>query len=137
MLRNAVALGFGLSCLLLAAETVEFPAGGVLKLERSAGDLRIEGWDHANVEITSDKPVTTGRHGDELALTTDAKVSHIFVPRSARLVIHHKNGEILVEGVRADIIATVHQGAIGLVLPEGAYDVDARAKMGGVTSEFA
>ncbi len=136
MIRKVVFIGFGLSCLLWA-ESVEFPAGGVLKFERANGDLRIEGWDRSNLEFTT--PVTTERHGDEVVVTPKSSTApHVYVPRNARLVIHHRDGEVLIEDVRGDINVTVRRGAIGLFLPEGTpYDIDARAKLGGVASDFA
>jgi hypothetical protein len=72
-------------------QTMAFPAGGVLRLKHSVGDLNIEAWDNPNVEITTiasgkleyghrdraqarselDKvTVAAGRHGDELVITT-------------------------------------------------------------------
>lgn len=64
--RLAVA-AFGLSFGLLAAEKpeasvsvtqtqhVEFPAGGVLHVQKSVGILTVEGWDRADMEITTTK----------------------------------------------------------------------------------
>lgn len=136
MLGKAIVIGFGLSCLVLA-ETADFPAGGVLKFERSSGDLRIEGWDRPNLEITADKPVKTERHGDEVLVSGDATVYHVLVPKNARIEIERHSGEILIQDVRADISATVRHGAIGLFVPDGSYDIDARVKLGGVTTDFS
>ena len=72
-------------------ESVPFPAGGVLHLRHSIGDLNIEAWDNPNVEITTIKStadlyaesdvaavkaemekvtLVTERHGDEVVITT-------------------------------------------------------------------
>lgn len=72
-------------------ESVPFPAGGVLRLSHSIGDLNIEAWDNSNVEITTIKSTAdlyaesdmavvkaemekvtlkTERHGDEVVITT-------------------------------------------------------------------
>jgi hypothetical protein len=72
-------------------ERVDFPAGGLLRLKHSIGDLSIEAWDNPNVEITTIKSmkeeysgrdrgkasgelekvtITTERHGDELVIAT-------------------------------------------------------------------
>ncbi len=104
--------GFALGCLLLAddeqrqkiqiskTEHMEFPAGGVLKLTNSVGDLTVEGWDRPEAEITTitstrnDYPagerekmsqelqkvrVTAEHHGDELVITT-AFPRHLHLP---------------------------------------------------------
>lgn len=73
-------------------QSVDFPAGGLLRLKHSMGDLTIEAWDNPNVEITTIKStkeeywerdrgkgsaelekviVATERHGDELVITTN------------------------------------------------------------------
>jgi hypothetical protein len=72
-------------------QTVAFPAGGVLRLKHSIGDLNIEVWDNPGVEITTvrsakeaysergrgqakaklDKVIVTAEvHGDELVIAT-------------------------------------------------------------------
>jgi hypothetical protein len=94
------------------------------------------------------------RHGDELVVTTvfprhsafspplRGSTSfeleyHVNVPQSARLVADHDVGEVLVDNLTGDVHVTVLQGAIALRLPEeGQYDIDARSKLGSVTSDF-
>lgn len=82
-------------------QTLDFPAGGLLRLKHSIGDLTIEAWDNPNVEITTIKStkkeytegrrarasaalqkvkVTTERHGDELVITTDYPRHRAFPP---------------------------------------------------------
>lgn len=65
-------------------------------------------------------------------------VYHLYVPRDSKLVIHHGVGLVSVTGVAGDIEATCHRGDIVLWLPEtGAYSIDARNKLGKVSSDFA
>lgn len=64
-IRVLAVLGFGASCLLLAADEpkqkvqvtntqrVDFPSGGTLKLTKSIGVLTVEAWDRPDVEITT------------------------------------------------------------------------------------
>src|SRR5579862_2356291 len=62
----------------------------------------------------------------------------IRVPRDTRLAIAHESGYVLVTGVNADIEATARTGDIMLMLPEaGTYAIDAKSKLGNVTSDFA
>jgi hypothetical protein len=63
---------------------------------------------------------------------------HIHVPRAAKIEIHHGVGLVSVSGVTGDIRATCHRGDIVLWLPEsGNYAIDARNKLGKVSSDFA
>lgn len=61
----------------------------------------------------------------------------IQVPRDAHLVIHHKDGQVLITGVTGEIEATARSGDIVAMLPEtGHYAIDAKAKVGTVYSDF-
>jgi hypothetical protein len=61
----------------------------------------------------------------------------IHVPRDSKLVIHHGTGDVLVTNVTSDIEVTGHAGDIILLLPEsGQYSIDAKSKMGTVSSDF-
>jgi hypothetical protein len=104
MVRILALVGLGVCCLLLAddkppqkvqvskTEHMDFPAGGVLRLNNSVGELTVEGWDRPEVEITTVKStredypsqerekavkeldrvhVETHRDGGELVITTD------------------------------------------------------------------
>jgi hypothetical protein len=91
---------FGISCLPAAAEPkqkvqvehtekADFPAGGLLRLKNSVGEVSVVGWDRPDVEITTIKSIYTSenhdkasrdlekvrisveRHGDELVIATD------------------------------------------------------------------
>lgn len=60
------------------------------------------------------------------------------VPRDSHLVIHHGGGNILIGSVTGSIEATDREGDIVLMLPDtGSYSIDAKSKMGTVTSDFA
>ena len=160
-----------LSGLLLASEPpspkpttntdrLDFPKGGVLRVEDSIGELFVEGWDQPNMEITtvssSEKVhVTAKRQGNELVVTTalphqsalpphwpwaDSKIDleyRIKVPRDAGLAVKHGVGEIHVDDLSGEIHATVRSGEITLRLPpDGVYAIDARARLGDVESDF-
>jgi len=104
VLRFLVLAGLGVSCLLRADDTplqkvqvsktehMDFPAGGVLRLNNSAGELTVEGWDRPEIEITTVKTTTmpyppqehenalkildrahieTHRESNEVTITTD------------------------------------------------------------------
>jgi hypothetical protein len=103
MFLKLMLAGIGASCLLTAddapqlqvqathTERMDFPAGGVLHMKKSTGDLTVEGWDRPDVEITTIKSTKSynpadrsaaaksldrirlvpERKGDELAITTE------------------------------------------------------------------
>lgn len=104
MIQKLATIAFGVSCLVLAdgqprervqvskTEHIDFPAGGILRLKNSVGELTVEGWDRPDVEITTVKStkveyppqerekavqeldrvhVTAQHNGDELVITTD------------------------------------------------------------------
>jgi hypothetical protein len=71
--------------------------------------------------------------------TTTAGVGleyEIHVPRDSRLVIHHGTGSVSVTGVTGDVEATCGRGDILLWLLPGSYSIDAKTKLGLVSSEF-
>src|ERR1035441_4160304 len=62
----------------------------------------------------------------------------IHAPHDSRLVIQHGAGYVLVSGMTGDVEATSHSGDILLMLPDsGTYSIDARSKLGVVSSDFA
>ena len=82
-------------------ERVDFPPGGVLRLNNSIGELTIEGWDRPEVEITTIKStkaaygaqerenatrelnqvqVKTERRGDQVVVTTEFPRYAVFPP---------------------------------------------------------
>ncbi len=146
-----------------ATEHFDLPAGGTIRLNHSVGELDIVGWDQPGVEVATVKwkrsdrvnatvldrvRVTSERKGDDLVITseyprhkvipgTDFDLEyHIKAPRNAKLVIDHDDGEINLDGMTGDVHATNHCGDIALRLPDGAYAIDAKSKIGAVTSDF-
>jgi hypothetical protein len=145
-------------------QTIDFPAGGLLRMKNSTGALTIEAWDKSTVELTTIKSAkyllntkdrekaaaelekvsfTAERHGSELEVATNIPKHtrnidisyHLWVPRDARLAIHHETGEINVEGTAADIEAQLRRGQIFLYLPEGvAYSTQAKCAFGGINA---
>jgi len=72
--------------------------------------------------------------GAECGVTVEHQIS---VPRDSRLVIRHGAGYVLVSRVTGDIDATSRSGDIVLMLPSpGLYSIDARSKIGSVSSDF-
>jgi hypothetical protein len=61
----------------------------------------------------------------------------VHVPRNSRLEIHHDNGYVWVSDVVGDIEVHSHTGDMIVMLPDpGPYSIDARTRMGSVTSDF-
>ena len=146
-------------------ESMDFPAGGVLHLRHSLGDVFIEGWDQTGTEITitessvvaydgghkhrlDDASVTAQRSGDELVITTalggrgslGSRAGfdyRIRIPRDARVRVEHDAGEVHVADIAGDLQVTNRRGEITLRLPpEEAYAVDASSKFGNVVSDI-
>jgi hypothetical protein len=62
----------------------------------------------------------------------------IHVPRDSRLVVHHDNGYVWVSDVTGDIEVHSHTGDMIVMLPDpGPYFIDARTRLGSVSSDFA
>jgi hypothetical protein len=112
---RTLAVIFGMSCLLAAddelrqkvqvtkTEHVDFPPGGTVRLKNSTGEITIEGWDQAGVEITTIKStkdayasserekathdldrvqIATERRGDQLVISTGFAGHRGFPPSS-------------------------------------------------------
>ena len=61
----------------------------------------------------------------------------IRAPRNAKLVIHHKDGTVLISNMLGDIEATGRTGDIVVLLPEsGKYSIDAKSQLGTLSSDF-
>jgi len=98
--------------------------------------------------------IAAERHGDELVITTAFQRYGTFkpllrggtrfdleyrisVPRNARVTIEHDTGYVSLDNVAGDIHVTASQAEIALHLPEdGQYAIEARSKLGDVTSDF-
>jgi hypothetical protein len=61
----------------------------------------------------------------------------VHVPRNSRVVIHQDNGYVWVSDVRGDIEVDSHTGDMIVMLPDpGPYSIDARTRMGSVSSDL-
>ena len=61
----------------------------------------------------------------------------VHVPRDSRLVVHHDHGYVWVSDVTGDIEVDSHTGDMIVMLPDpGPYSIDARTRMGSVSSDF-
>jgi len=136
---------------------VDFSPNGTIRIENSAGELNIEGWDEPAIEVTvtryawnknqnrvkqdlertsAPKPVVSGNEAtisvprEKLpGVRFDYRVR---VPRGANLIIRHGSGDVIVENVGGDIDAAARSGTILLQVPAAAqYSVDAKSKSGG------
>ena len=62
----------------------------------------------------------------------------ILVPRESRLVVRHDTGYVCVNDVSGDIDVHIHTGDMIVMLPDnGQYLVDARTRLGSVSSDVA
>jgi hypothetical protein len=148
MLLNAAVLALCFANPTPATQTLD--ATGTLRIERSLGEVNIEGWDQPKVEISvigrDAGAVKAERRGDEVVITTnipphdrrEADLTYnIKVPRESKLVIDRADGGVYVRNIAGDIDAVVHHGQLTLSVPEGAaYKMDAHAKFGDVYSDF-
>jgi len=67
-------------------------------------------------------------------ITTDCTVR---VPRNTRLLVQHDHGYISVDGVAGDIEVLAHTGDMIVTLTDnGSYAIDARTRLGNITSDF-
>jgi hypothetical protein len=101
--------------------------------------------------------VSTKRTGDELVVTTEFPHHRAFpyvtslqtvtnfdieyrvkVPRNAKLIVKHDDGEVHIDDVTGNIQVTVRQGLIALrLVSEVPPAVDAKSDLGSVNSDFA
>ncbi len=70
-----------------------------------------------------------------LGVTVDCMVR---VPRDSRLVVHQDHGYVWVSDISGDIEVDSHTGDMIVALPNpGQYSIDARTRLGSVSSDFA
>jgi len=85
-------------------------------------------------------PSRNGTWAPPLKATTQNGVTvdtRIHVPSGSHLVIHHDNGYVWVSGLAGDIEIHSHTGDMIVVLSDAAsYAIDARTKLGSITSDF-
>jgi hypothetical protein len=61
----------------------------------------------------------------------------VHVPRDSRVVVHHDNGYVWVSDVTGDLEVDSHTGDMIVMLPDaGRYSIDARTRMGSVSSDL-
>jgi hypothetical protein len=102
-----------------------------------------------NVKVTTDRPssgelvisTTVSQYRKWLhpvSFTGDVMLQcRIRVPRDAKLIVHHKDGEVLVSNMMGDIEATGRSGDIVVLLPQsGKYAIDAVSHVGTLFSDF-
>ncbi len=129
----------------LSVEAWDQPEVEITTIRSSWKDARCTAGD---VRVTTER-----RSPAELAVTTTRPPVHwsqrwfnrcgieveelVHVPRDARLVIHHGAGYVSVSRVSGDIEIRSHSGDLVLMLPDpGPYSIDARSKIGAVSSDF-
>jgi hypothetical protein len=70
-----------------------------------------------------------------LGVTVDCTVH---VPRDSRLIVHQDHGYVWVSDVAGDIEVRSHTGDMIVLLPDpGPYSIDARTRLGSVSSDTA
>jgi hypothetical protein len=110
-------------------------------LER-LGRLRVVMKRQSNTElaITTILPARHSAFAPPLPRTTKAGVTleyQIHVPRNSRLAIHNDTGYVWVSDVTGDLEVNSHTGDMIVMLPDsGSYSIDARTRLGSVSSDF-
>ena len=101
--------------------------------------VRIVAERHSDSELTISTIVPHKRFLHLLGGKGGVKVEYlIHAPHDSRLVIQHGAGYVLVSNMTGDVEATSRGGDILLMLPDsGTYSIDARSKLGTVSSDFA
>jgi hypothetical protein len=84
--------------------------------------------------LPSGRIIVTMPKKEKLGITIEYTVH---VPRDSRLVVHQDNGYVWVSDVAGDIQVNSHTGDMIVMLPDpGPYSIDARTRMGTVSSDF-
>jgi len=84
--------------------------------------------------LPSGRIIVTMPKKNRLGVTMDCIVH---VPRDSRLVVHHDSGYVWVSDVTGDIEVNSHTGDMIVMLPDpGPFSIDARTRMGSVSSDF-
>ena len=147
----------------VTTEHAALAAGGQVRVEDSTGSVNIIGWDQPDVEVvatrstfpTDSKDKATERLGriqitvtgggtGEVTIATKKPYLRgtyidyrIMVPRSARLLVRHRTGDVVITKVEGDIDAKAGKGDLFVQLPEpGQYTIRAKSRLGGVYSDF-
>lgn len=145
-------------------QTLELAPGGTIRIAGSHGDLNIEGWDRAEVQLEVTKMTHDPKKNfDEIGVQAERKSpaevaittsfpkrtlrrlnrgkSHlmleyrIMVPRDAHLVIQQDLGMVMVIGVTGKVEARNRIGDIVVLGPPTKEPRDLRVRLGGVDVE--
>jgi hypothetical protein len=104
-----------------------------------ADNVKISADRNSTGELVISTKVAHFRHWlHPTSMTGDVMMQYrIRVPRDAKLVIHHHDGEVQVSNMLADIEVTGRTGDIVVLLPEGGkYSIDAVSHLGTLSSDF-
>jgi Putative adhesin len=127
-------------------ERMEFPAGGLLRLKNSAGEVSVEGWDQREIEITTVKSTTSAvavgdrekasHELDGVRISTERKGEEIVVatqfPRHYRGLLHPTDLEYRIK-VPMDAKLAVEHGSGEVHVDNLTSDIHVRVRDGGVT----
>ncbi len=148
-----------------STQRIEFIPRGVIRIQKSFGEVFVDGWDKNEVEMTVIKAIKASdthdqeraRHKLETVNVSALKQSadtiliasslpfhknfelvyRIKVPRESDLFIKHSIGEVTVDGVLGELEITSHIGEITVNLQDGReYNIDAKVKIGEVQAAF-
>jgi hypothetical protein len=152
---------------IISTEQLEFVADGIIRIQKSFGELHVEGWDKPVVEVTVIKSIKAGDEPRDqekareklgrvkVSVTKESKDSvlissvipfkrglnleyKIKVPQRSDLFIKHDTGEVNVSYVVGNMEITNRTGEIDIDLLDGRdYNIDAKTKIGGVESAFS
>lgn len=84
--------------------------------------------------LPSRRIIVTMPKTSKRGITVEYKVH---VPRDSRVIVHQDNGYVWVSDVKGDIEVDSHTGDMIVMLPDpGPYSIDARTRMGSVSSDL-
>jgi len=145
-MKRTLALLVGVGCMLLANDEVppkiqatktehaDLPAGGTVRLKNSTGAVARQG---DELVITTDFPRRRRYLPRPSVGSRDFDLEYVIkVPRDAKLIVDHDEGEIHFDDVASGIHATTNQGTITVRLSQSVqYKIDAKCRTGAVTSD--
>ena len=147
-------------------QSIEFIPRGVIRIQKSFGEVFVDGWDKNEVEVTviksikaSDTPedqekarqkletvdvIASKQSADTLLIESRLPFRknldleyRIKIPRESDLFVKHSYGEVTVDGVMGELEITASAGEITVNLQDGReYNIDAKVKIGDVVSAF-
>jgi len=102
--------------------------------------VAIEHPSEKELAITTTRPLRGGFRVPPMPRTKEEAVTVellIHAPNDSHLSIHHDNGYVWVSDMTGEIEATSHTGDMIVMLPDpGPYSIDAKTRMGSVSSDF-